>query len=440
MSRAVLLVLRRTLVSLWRLLPRHLRWRPIAAFSLLTLPRISALTKCSSGPTTVVGLVNATTGPGEGARLCYRAFRNLGLPVSVTDVTNVFRSADYEFSVNGNGQPATGGALIVHVNPPHFSIALSAQGRSCVSSKKVIAYWAWELPVIPDFWSHSYRFLHEIWVPSHFVADAITASPTWKGQAPVRVVPHPVEKPECDAVSRSAFGIDEHAFVALMIFHMGAGFARKNPIAGVRAFFEAFGDSRDAQLVIAVRDAHDNPAGYRELLESIGSRRVLLLHEKLSRPRLNALIAASDVVLSLHRSEGFGLVLAESMAVGKPVVATGWSGNLEYMTPTNSFLVDYRMIPVRDAHGTFRSPNQVWADPDASHAAAHLRRLFENRELARTVGETASREAAEFFALDRFRSQIGDSFEPARPPRTTRGVTRSPQPSMKARIAHRPER
>ncbi len=123
-----------------------------------------------------------------------------------------------------------------------------------------------------------------------------------------------------------------------------------------------------------------------------------------------ALIGCADVVRSLHRSEGFGLVPAQAMLLGKPVVATGWSGNMDFMTERNSAVVGYNLIPVRDPQGSYDQKDQLWADPDVEQAAEWLQRLAWSQELRRRFGEAAAEDAARLFSLSSFKAAVGDSF------------------------------
>jgi glycosyltransferase involved in cell wall biosynthesis len=136
---------------------------------------------------------------------------------------------------------------------------------------------------------------------------------------------------------------------------------------------------------------------------------VRLFEETLSRPEMAQLIASADVVLSLHRAEGFGLLPAEAMLQGVPVVATGWSGNLEFMTPEDSALVGYTLVPARDPQGTYTVEGAQWADADVGEAAAWLRRLRDDPELRRALGERGRAAAGERLSLAAYRRAIGDS-------------------------------
>ena len=133
----------------------------------------------------------------------------------------------------------------------------------------------------------------------------------------------------------------------------------------------------------------DNGAQWarRELDAAIaGAGNIRLIEGMLPEADMAGLMAAADIVISLHRSEGFGLVPAQAMALGKPVIATAWSGNLDFMNKDNSALVSYSLVPVHDPEGAFQSDNQSWADANVEDAAEWLRRLAGDADLRAAHG------------------------------------------------------
>jgi glycosyltransferase involved in cell wall biosynthesis len=358
------------------------------------------------GPVTVAGLFSAATGLGEGARLCHAALMRLGIPAGAMDLARHFGRSDLKLELPPGENIGTGGALIVHLNPPHLPLGLAFIGRRRMRRRRIVGYWAWELEALPRSWRRGFRYVHEVWVPSEFVARAIRR----ETDLPVRVVPHPVTEPPASRLSRSDFGLPIDAFVALTMLDIGSGYARKNPLAAITAFRQAFGDDPGALLVLKVAGTERARWAMRELERAIGGAgNIRLLQGALSREDHGALLRSADVILSLHRSEGFGLVLAEAMRLGLPAVATAWSGNMQFMTEGNSALIDCRLLPVQDPQGIYRETGALWAEPDVAHAAFWLRKLKAEPELRHRLGEAARADAERSFGDAAYRAAIGDA-------------------------------
>jgi glycosyltransferase involved in cell wall biosynthesis len=194
---------------------------------------------------------------------------------------------------------------------------------------------------------------------------------------------------------RADFGF-EGRFVALAMFSFASSAPRKNPVAAVEAFRRAFGDDPGRLLVLKVSDGDDHPEDMAELEAAIaGAANVRIEERRFGEQDRLDLIASADALLSLHRSEGFGLVMAEAMLAGVPLVATGWSGNMDFMDETSALLVPFRMVEAADRNGVY-GQDEHWADPDVDAAAEHLRALAE-----RPADFDAMRRAARAMAQER---------------------------------------
>jgi glycosyltransferase involved in cell wall biosynthesis len=194
-------------------------------------------------------------------------------------------------------------------------------------------------------------------------------------------------------MTREQSCLPKDCFLVGCVVDVRSSIARKNPLGAVKAFRKAFGDDPDKHLTLKISNLASAPDQKRWLLgEVAGLQNVSINEEILTRERFQGWIANCDVVISLHRAEGFGLVLAEAMQLERPVIATNWSGNCEFMTHDNSALVDFKLIPARDIEGTYDYPTQSWAEPDIDHAASWLRRLAEQPELRLELGTRASRD------------------------------------------------
>ena len=268
--------------------------------------------------------------------------------------------------------------------------------RQLVREKYVVGYWAWELPNVPSEWRYGVPFVHQIWAPSQFTADAIL--PIADGR-PVCVVPHPV------ALSRPIVGAHTDAtkrpFTVLTIFNASSSFERKNPLASIAAFVRAFGKDSSTRLVVKSSNLAAFPPGHHAIMEAMqGAPNVILIDKTMAETEINQLYQDCDAVISLHRSEGFGLTIAEAMLRGVPVVATGWSGNTDFLNSETGICIPYNLIPAKDPQGTYNHSEMKWADADVAVAANALRRLRDDPVLAARLGRQA-----EIFAAGRWHAR-----------------------------------
>ena len=283
----------------------------------------------------------------------------------------------------------------MHLNPPIFQMELIRRLRGRIRRRKLIGNWVWELPDVPAEWRAAFRLVHEIWVPSRFVADAMTRAGC---RAQVRVVPHPLPIPPVASAPRN----DRLGLTVLTIFAYDSGFERKNPIASIEAFRRAFTTEDNATLIVKARGHSQSGEPERRVQAAIaGSANIQLLAGDLLAPEYERLLDAADILLSLHRSEGFGLPLATAMLRGKPVIATAWSGNLDFMSDDSACLVPARLVPAVDEADAYRHCDSVWASPDIEVAVAWLRRL-RNPELREQIGRAARKQVAACLAPDVF--------------------------------------
>jgi SAM-dependent methyltransferase len=238
-----------------------------------------------------------------------------------------------------------------------------------------IGYWFWELSNFPKEWWHALDLVDEIWAPTRFIADTLLKI----SHKPVIHMPVPVEFTLQGKYSREHFSLPDDKFLFLFSYDFHSFSQRKNPEACINAFKQAFGttDMR-VGLVIKTVYAEKHQDAYERLLAQVqDDSRITIVNSILPRDEMYGLINVCDTFLSLHRSEGFGLGMAEAMLLGKPVIGTGYSGNMDFMNSENSCLVNFTLIPVeRDAYPFWQG--QEWAEPDVAHAAEYMRRIFEN--------------------------------------------------------------
>ncbi|HEY4253825.1 MAG TPA: glycosyltransferase family 4 protein [Roseomonas sp.] len=377
---------------LWRRLPPALRRETLFTVMAAIAPRPSA-EPVPSGPITVAGYFRAPSGLGEGARRLADMLEAAGASVHRADLTAAMRQGP---AGPPPALPPEGpGTLILHVNGPMVPWSMRVLGRRAVAGKRVLAFWNWELPKLAADWDRGYRFVHGILASSDFVADAVRRP----GGPPVATVPYYVPDPAPAPISRADLDLPRDAFLALSIFDASSSVERKNPVAAIRAHRQAFGDRADRVLVLKTyKTGMGGEAWQAVLAEAGGAANIRILDREMTREEVWGLIRLSDVFVSLHRSEGVGLSLAESMRLGRPVVATGWSGNMDFMDATSAMLVGYRLVPARDQRRTYSVPGAVWAEPDIAEAAGCLTALAEDAALRARVADTGHSRVANLTA------------------------------------------
>jgi glycosyltransferase involved in cell wall biosynthesis len=373
--------------GLWRQLPQDFRRRGMSGLAATLARKPDRPGPSHSNGVVVAGDIDGANGLAESARIMHeviaahgmaRGMVPLGLP-SVVPVSPADVPKD--------------AALLAVLNAPILPVGLLRLRRDFIAGRRVIGMWAWELPVVPGDWRYGAQFVHEIWAPSQFTADAVEVL----APGAVRVVPYPLAALPALPLQgdRASFNLPADVLVVLTIFNLASSMARKNPLGNIGAFKAAFGSRKDCLFVLKVSGSAEVYSEDWKIIKAAiaDAPNIRLISETLPEPQLRGLIAASDIVMSLHRSEGFGLVPAAAMLLGIPVVATGWSGNLTFMSAETSALISYRLIPVVDPRGNYDLKNAFWADPDVEEAASWLRRLADDAELRQRMGEAGRRHA-----------------------------------------------
>ena len=367
------------------MLPTSVRQNAAHALIGKLAPRLNdvsrAVVEDRSIPRIIVGFVSSPSGLGQSARLAARAFMSEGYQVLGVDMAPYFyERAGVVPCALPEGQSHRGPAHVIAViNAPYLPYALSLLGASFLKDKYITGYWAWELQQIPETWRQGLSAVHEIAVPSQFVAHALASLNT---KTSVRVAPHPVSldlppsAPWLDGTNSP-----DQPFTVLSTVSIGSGFVRKNPLGLIGAFKQAFGPDTAARLRLHVPNAEHYPPSRPAIMQEISDApNIEVSWEPMTRTGLFDWWGTPDLVAALHRAEGFGLPLAEAMCAGFPVMATGWSGNLDFMTKQNSHLIDFELVPVNDPQGKYAASLGTWAEPDIAHAARKLRSIADQRD------------------------------------------------------------
>lgn len=345
----------------------------------------------------LVGYFRAVKGISEAARSSAQALDSVKIPYTVNDYEfgipewqriNVMPVSQYgdgfEFNTN-----------LIHVNPPQLPYLWSSFKKEDLTSRYNIGVWYWELPELPDEWMPAFGLVDEIWAATQFIFDSVSA----RAPVPVVKIP-PCVSPVYDRqLKRADYNLPAGRFLFLCAYDVLSIQARKNPVGAVDAFKRAFPkDDPSVGLVIKVNNAAENPREIGQLRSYVnGYSNCYVIEDTFDKPRFNSLLNVVDAYISLHRSEGFGLIPAEAMSFGKPVIMTRWSGNLDFMTPNNSCGVDYKLVPVNQQSGPYM-PGQFWADPDIDHAAFFMKRLIDDRQYYDEISRRARKTIQDDFS------------------------------------------
>jgi glycosyltransferase involved in cell wall biosynthesis len=373
---------------IWRLLPASVRRMAMVHISAMLAPRPDAYPPTTSEGIAICGELSRSTGLGEGARLMHAALERLHIPCWPIDISGTLPGTTEQASPSPNPTPPSSALLMMHVNAPMLPFVFLKLPRSLIPGRRVIANWVWELSIPHPLWRPGVRFVHEIWVPSQFTYESINQIAPGR----VRVVPYPLAlvPPVPSSRRRADFGLPEAAVVVLTSINLASSFVRKNPLGAIAAFRAAFSNRKDRHMLLKVNNSDNFPDDLEQLRAATAEiPNIQLWTEELSAADNHALTAAADVVLSLHRSEGFGLVPAEAMLLGRAVVATGWSGNMQFMDNDTAALTGYKLVPARDPRRVFEVPGAVWAEPNMADAVTQLRRLADDATARAEIGRRA---------------------------------------------------
>jgi glycosyltransferase involved in cell wall biosynthesis len=337
----------------------------------------------------IVGFLTADLGVGESARCMVRAAEAAGIPAALVPLKLNCKNQQSDRTYAARLQEENPHDVnVFHIDPPAARDIDHHHGRNFRFGKYNIGYFAWELPEFPDAWAASFDYFDEIWCPSDFTTAAVRE----KSPLPVLTMPHAIafaRPTESIAQLRARFALPVDQFLFLTLFDLNSYSARKNPRAAIEAFRQSGLAGHGASLVIKVQNVAGNEADFAALQQSVRDLSgTVLLTGTLPRADIYALEAACDCFVSLHRSEGFGLAVAESMYLGKPVISTHWSATAEFVTPENSCPVRAALVTLQQNHGPY-AKGSTWAEPDAGDAAMHMRTLFADRERAAELGRHA---------------------------------------------------
>jgi len=344
----------------------------------------------------LIGWFTGELGVGESVRCAARAIEATRIPHAfVNSRLNCLAAQGDKSYLNRLQEDNPYPINIFHLDAPQSNDIDHHHGTGFRKGRYNIAYWAWELPEFPDRWIRAFSFFDEIWTPSRFTTEAITR----KSPLPVLTMPHAIEFTHPAPGARGRMNLPVDRFLFLMMYDLNSYQERKNPRAVIDAYARAFPGGRDdVGLVIKVHSVRGNETAFDELQQAVASLKgVHLISRTLPRSAVYDLIAACDCFVSLHRSEGFGLGIAEAMYLEKPVISTNWSATEEFVNSANGCPVDFELVALERTIGPY-GKGQIWADPDLGHAVRYMQKVVDDAAFCREAGHNARQTILKRFA------------------------------------------
>ena len=274
--------------------------------------------------------------------------------------------------------------IIVMAPEPYFADCFNRAGVYSSLEKRTFAIWYWELEEAPAHWAGLTQGVQELWAPTTHIQKALAKVVS----VPVIPMLPAITLPSFKSLSRKELGLNEDEFIFLFVFDLASIMERKNPLGLIRAFKLAFASMPKIKLVLKVSRAKNYPEEIKLLREAIDGANIYLDISDMAREKVAALMNSCDCYVSLHRAEGLGLTIAEAMLLGKPVIATAYSGNLDFMDGDTSLLVKYNLVELDQDYLPYQK-GWHWADPDVNDAAEKMRWVYENPAAAKLLGDAA---------------------------------------------------
>lgn len=359
------------------------------------------------GGINVIGFATGQFGVGEDARMAARVLLQAGLEPCVYEPPIPLAVAHRQGGwIDRHMQLAPSYRFNLITMPAVDTLRLLFLGQGDVLAGRYnICGWQWELPKWPERWQRLMEMPDEIWAQSRFLQVMFSQAT----DRPVVYVPSAVDIPCFEPKARQYFGLPEQPFAFLSVFDCNAWYQRKNPLAAVRAFQLAFPlAERGVQLIVKMMNSRPEVLEHQELMRLAAmDDRIVVIDQFLTREDMLALLNCANVFVSLHRSEGFGRVVAECMLLGKPVISTNYSGSTDFAHAGTAYVVDGPLIPLKEGDYADHA-GQYWMDPDIELAATAMKRCLENPEDTATMAARGKAYIQEHHRIESVASQYAD--------------------------------
>ena len=351
-----------------------------------------------------MGPISIKSGLGTAARGYVDALSLLDIDLEVIDTSAALYPNRLGYIEHPSSKPDI---TIIHQNADAIGNLFKFLDKSILDDTYVVGIWVYELLAFREKWREAFAAVDEVWTPSAFCAESIaTVAPSG---FPIKIVPHVVPIKELnETYDRKYFGVPNESFVFLCSFDASSSIERKNPASCLKAFREAFAGNPSAFLVLKYHSAAGYGDEVRALRREFEASNVLFMDIMLTHEQSDALKGIADCAISPHRSEGFGLNIAEMMALGKPVIVTGYSGNMQFCNCENSLLIPYSLTEVTPDAGPYPR-GALWADPHHDELVSAMRRVASSTELAANIGAAAKKTVAQVLSTEAVAHAISDN-------------------------------
>ena len=368
--------------------------------NLASLKNLSYLNKNTKNLIGVIGYLKTETGVGQAGRLVAQSLERSELSVQGLDISVNVHSRQDDNRIEHLLTPKIDSSIHIYkVNADQLSIVKNHIASQINHADYQISMPAWELSIFPSDWIGNFSGINEIWVESEFVRASLQA----KLNIPIYCMPPAITIDNFIVQDRQYFNLPEKTFLFHFNFDFASYSSRKNPEAVISAYRKAFRKkclSIPTALVIKVRGYDPENKQLQRLMDATDNEPdIIIINKQLNHSDSLALMNCCDCYVSLHRSEGFGYTLAESMLLGKPVIATNFSGSKDFVKKSTGFPISHQLIPLNKGDYPFYE-NQLWADPDIDHAAWTMRKIVLDDQNTKNIAYNGQQYIKTFHSLD----------------------------------------
>lgn len=325
----------------------------------------------------LIGCIRAEIGLGQSCRLLANELENSGIDYTIKNFLpdGNLRAEDHSWDSKVQ-EEIKYGINLFHIEPLDLVEAyVEGLDPQIWNNRYNIAFWLWELEEFPQNWKKAFTLVDEIWTPSEFTSASIRKVT----DKPVYTIPYCVTAPFDEKYDRSYFGLPEDKFLFLAMYDTNSTKERKNPAGVIEAFQKAF-SPEDTHVGLVLKMNNPKESDLKEIQDKLGEySNIYYITQIMDKIVVNSLIRTVDVFVSLHRAEGFGLVMAEAMLNDTPCIATNWSSNTEFMNEDVACMVDYTFTTLKKDAAPYKK-GAKWADANTDTAAGYMKELAENKE------------------------------------------------------------